>query len=90
MTEDMREAARKRIKAKRDFWSLVLIFAVVTVIINAVWFLSGYRDYYWPAWPMLGFVIALFFTAIGAYGPGSKPISDSAIDREIRKMNGDS
>lgn len=90
MNEDIREVARKRIKAKRDFWRLLLIFAAIAVIMNIVWFMSGYRSYYWPAWPMIGFVIALLFTGIGAFGPGNKPISDSDIDREIQKLNGES
>lgn len=86
--DDLREVARKRVKAKREFWNLVLIFIIVALIINAVWYFSGYRDYYWPAWPMLGFAIATLFTALGAYGPGSRPISDEQIDREIRKLKG--
>lgn len=89
MNEDIRDLARKRVKAKRDFWNLVLVFTVITVILNVIWFMSGYRSYYWPAWPMLGFVIAIFFNGINAYGPGSKPISDEAVEREIRKIKGE-
>lgn len=89
MSEDIRDVARKRLKAKRDFWSMVLTFVVITIVINIIWFLSGYRSYYWPAWPMLGFVIATLFTGISAFGPGNKPISDEAIDREVRKLRGE-
>ena len=88
MNEDIREVARKRVKAKRDFWNLLMVFGVIAVIMNVIWLMSGYHSYYWPAWPMIGFVIALFFTGISAYGPGSKPISDAEIDREIEKLNG--
>lgn len=88
MNEDLRAAARKRIKAKRDFWNLILVFAIVTVILNAVWFFSGV-GYYWPLWPMLGLAIAIFFVALSTYGPGSKPISDEEIDREVRKFKGE-
>lgn len=90
MNEDIRDIARKRVKAKRDFWNLLLIFGVIAVIMNVIWLMSGYRSYYWPTWPMIGFAIALFFTGIGAYGPGNKPISDDAIDREVKKLNGES
>ncbi|QIM19500.1 2TM domain-containing protein [Leucobacter coleopterorum] len=89
MSEDLRDIARKRLKAKRDFWGLVSTFVVITIVLNVIWFLSGYRDYYWPAWPMLGFTIATFFNGINAFGPGSRPITDEAIDREIRKLNGE-
>lgn len=88
MNEELRNSARKRIKARRDFWNMVIIFASIAVLLNLVWLLSGDRQYYWPAWPMGGFAIAIFFTALGTFGPGSKPISDAAIDREVRRMGG--
>lgn len=88
MNEELRDIARKRIKAKRDFWNLVFVFAIVTVIVNAVWLFSGV-GYYWPAWPMLGFVIALFFNGLSAFGPGNRPISEDAVDREVRKLSGE-
>lgn len=89
MAEDIRDIARKRLKAKRDFWSMVLTFVLVTLVINTIWVMNGTDTDYWPAWPMLGFAIATFFTGINVFGPGNKPISEEAIDREIRKMNGE-
>jgi len=89
MNEELRDSARKRIKAKRDFWNLVLVLIIVTIIVNAIWFFTGYREYYWPMWPMLGFAIAIFFTGLSAYGPGSRPISDDEIDREVRRIKGE-
>lgn len=88
--EELRNAARKRIKAKRDFWSLTLTLLIVTGILNAIWFLAGDNrsEYYWPMWPMLGFAIAIFFTALNAYGPTNRPISDAEIDRELRRYDG--
>lgn len=88
MNEQLRIQATKRIKARRDFWNLVMTFAIITIIINAIWYFSGYRGYYWPAWPMLGFVIALLFTALGTFGPKSRPISEEKIEQEMRKMQG--
>lgn len=88
MNEDIRDTARKRIKAKRDFWNMLLGFAALAVIFNVIWFVSGYRSYYWPAWPMIGFAIATIFSAINAFGSGNRGISDTDIDREIGKMNG--
>lgn len=89
MSEEIRDVALKRIKAKREFWKMVITFVIISFILNAIWLLSGYRDYYWPAWPMFGFAIATFFNALSAFGPGSKPISESDIDREVRKLNGE-
>lgn len=89
MSDDIRETARKRIKAKRDFWSMVIIFVIITVLLNGIWLISGYRTYYWPMWPMIGFAIATAFTAFSVFGPGGRPITDHAIDREVRKLGGD-
>ncbi len=88
MNEEMRDAARKRIKAKRDFWNMVVAFVIIAAVMNVVWLMSGYRSYYWPAWPMIGFAIATAFTAFNIFGPGRKPITDDDIDREVRKMGG--
>lgn len=88
MNDQLRDAARKRIKSRREFWNMVIIFVIVTLIVNAVWFFSGRHSYYWPVWPMIGFAIAILFTALGTFGPGSKPITDEAIDEEIRRMGG--
>lgn len=85
----LREAARKRIKGRRSFWNMVVLFVIVAIILNAVWLLtSGIGSHYWPAWPMVGLGIAILFSAFGTFGPGSRPITDDAIDAEIRKMGG--
>ncbi|HWL60008.1 MAG TPA: 2TM domain-containing protein [Microbacteriaceae bacterium] len=93
MTDDIREAARKRIKGRRDFWTMLLIFIVISAVLNVIWFMSlgsSGSDYYWPLWPMLGFLIATVLAAISTFGPGSKPITDERIDEEIRRMGGSS
>lgn len=87
MNEDIRESARKRIKSKRDFWNMLIGFAVLSIALNVIWWVSGYRTYYWPAWPMIGFAIATVFSAINAFGRGSREVTDADIDREIGKMN---
>lgn len=85
----MRDVARKRVKTKRDFWQMLTVFVVVSIGLNVVWFVSGYHQYYWPVWPMLGFVIATILSAFNAFGPGNRPITDEDIDREVRKMGGE-
>lgn len=89
MDQDLREAARKRIKAKRDFWSMVIIFIIIAILLNGIWWFSGSHRYYWPAWPMVGFALATAFTAFSVYGPGGRPITDEAIEREVRKLKGE-
>lgn len=91
MTDDIREVARKRIKARREFWTMVMIFVVITILLNVIWYItSGVSGYYWPMWPMIGFGIAIVFNALSTFGPGSMPITDQRIDAEIRRMGGGS
>ncbi|HWH27265.1 MAG TPA: 2TM domain-containing protein [Pseudolysinimonas sp.] len=94
MSDDLREAARKNLKARNDFKVMLAIFAVVTVIVIAIWALTGARGYFWPAWPILGMSIAAVFAGLDAYGVTRKHITESDIDAEIdrmtRKRSGDS
>lgn len=87
MTDDIREIARKRIKARRDFWQMVAVFVIVSIILVAVWAASGV-GYFWPLWPMLGFAIATLFSALATFGPLAQPISEAHIDAEIKRMGG--
>ena len=91
MTEDIREAARKRIKGRRDFWTMLFVFVVITILLNVIWLTSSSdaaNRYYWPMWPMIGFAIATVFSAFSTFGPGSRPITEDRIDEEVRRMGG--
>ena len=90
MSDDIRDVARKRIKARSDFWVMVGIFAGLSVLFTVIWFIGGADSYFWPAWPMLGFAIATFFNGLSTFGPGSRPITEDRIDAEVRKINGGS
>jgi hypothetical protein len=84
-TEDeARKRAIDRLKARRDFKSLLGTAAVVIAIVVVIWAASD-RGYFWPVWVMLGFAIALFFSGLKAYGPHRGPITEAEIQREIEK-----
>jgi uncharacterized membrane protein YhaH (DUF805 family) len=87
MSDDIREVARKRIKARRDFWYMIIVFVVIAAFCIGIWALTG-MGYFWPMWPLFGFAIATIFTAISTFGPGSRPISDAHIDEEVRRLGG--
>lgn len=85
MSTELRDAAIKSIKAKRDFWRLLGIFAIVSGILTAIWALSG-GGYFWPIWAMFGMGVAAAFSALSAYGPGKQPPSEQQIDNEMRRL----
>lgn len=87
--DDLRKEARRRLKARNDFRTLIVIFAVITVLLVVIWFLtSGPDSHFWPIWPILGFVIALVFAGLDASGLTRRYVSESDVDREVRKMTG--
>ena len=85
--EQLRAAAVKRINAKRNFWRLVGVFAIVSLLLTVIWALSG-GGYFWPMWAIFGMGVAAAFTGWGAYGPPAAPPSDEQINDEMRKMGG--
>ena len=85
--DDIRKQAKRRLKAKRDFWTFVGVWAAVTALLVAIWFFSSGADtYFWPVWPILGMGIAALFIGLDAYGPGRRYITESDIDAEVRRM----
>jgi len=91
MSDDIRAHAEKRIKNRRQFWSSSITLVVVFLIILVVWFVtSGGHGYFWPLWPGIAFAIAIVFHALNVFGPLGQPVTKDAIDREVRKLGGDS
>ena len=82
--EDLRSLAHKRIKARNDFYSYLLIWIAVSVVVTVVWALSG-LGYFWPGWVIAGMGIAALFQAIGVFGPSSR-ISEQRIDAEVERL----
>jgi 4-hydroxybenzoate polyprenyltransferase len=80
-----REAARKRVEAKRGLLQTAVTFGIVWAVLIVIWALTD-SDSFWPIWPILGMSVALAFQAWGVYG--RKPITDADIDRELRRGEG--
>lgn len=85
--DDLRREARARVKARNDFKVMLAIFAVIIVILVAIWyFTSGPTGYFWPVWPILGMGIAAVFAGLDAYGITRRYITESDIDAEVERM----
>ncbi|MGN6502691.1 MAG: 2TM domain-containing protein [Pseudolysinimonas sp.] len=86
--DDLRSVARRNLKARNDFKVMLAIFAVITIMLIVIWLLtSGAGSYFWPAWPILGFVIASVFAGLDAYGVTRKHITEADVDAEIARMS---
>lgn len=80
--ERSREAALRRLKAKRDFRMHLGAYLIVNAMLVGIWALSG-RENFWPAWVMLFWGVGLASSGWSAYL--QKPISEDDIRREIEK-----
>ncbi len=87
MTDADRDAAKKRIKARREFWSLLAVLVVISLFLVAIWFLTGANSYFWPIWPLMGFVIAILFTGLNAFGVINRKVTEGDIDAELARRN---
>lgn len=77
-----REAAIKRVKAKRDFKNHLAIYLIVNGLLVIIWAVGG-GGYFWPVWPIAGGGIGVAFNAWNVYF--EKPITENEIRREMER-----
>ena len=80
--DDRREAAIKRVKAKRDFKNHAAAYVIVNAMLVVIWAVSD-AGYFWPIWPILGWGVGLAFNAWNVYF--QRPISEADIQREMER-----
>jgi hypothetical protein len=77
-----RDAARRRVQAKRDFGSHLVAYVVVNSFLVAIWAITG-AGYFWPVWVIAGWGIGLVLHAWDAFW--RKPVTEADIDNEIHR-----
>jgi membrane protein implicated in regulation of membrane protease activity len=78
-------AAEKRLHDQTSFWRMLGVFVIVSLILAAIWWLSG-GGYFWPIWVFFAFGIALLFAGWNAFGPRDRQPSEERIQEEMRKF----
>jgi len=81
--DERREAAVKRLKAKRSFKTHLAVYLIVNTLLVVIWAVQGAGDDYWPFWTILGWGIGLAFHARSVYF--QQPITDDEIRREMER-----
>jgi Domain of unknown function (DUF1707)/2TM domain len=64
----MRPPGLRRAAAKANLLRSILWFGLISIVLLVVWAMSG-RGYFWPVWPILGFIIAIGWQAITVWSP---------------------
>ena len=83
--QDRRADAIKRLKARRDFKTHLVVYIVVNLALIGIWAISGV-DYFWPIWVILGWGVGLVLNAWDVYF--RRPISEEDIQREMDQGTG--
>ena len=83
--EQLRQAALKRIKKRRDFYWHLVTYLIVNGFMVFIWAM-GPRVGFWPMWVMIPWGIGLAFHAWAALG--DHDTTDAEVQREIDKMKG--
>jgi 2TM domain len=83
--------AKKRVKAKKDFYQHLMSYAIVNLFLFAINIITS-PSYLWFVFPMLGWGIGLAFHYVGVFGiPGfdilSKEWEEREVERELRRGN---
>src|SRR5436190_3490801 len=74
------ELARKRLQAKRDFASHLVVFVVVNAFFVGIWALTG-GGYFWPAWVIGCWGAGLVLHAWETYF--HRPVTDADVKAEL-------
>jgi len=77
-----REAARRRLHARRDFASHLVAYLVVNGFLVVVWAFTG-AGYFWPIWIICGWGIGLILHAWDTFW--RRPVTEADIDAEMRR-----
>jgi hypothetical protein len=75
----LRAPGPRRAAAKTNLVRLALWWGLLSVVLIVIWAASG-RGYFWPVWPILGFMLALGGQAIGVWSRFS-PYDDNRPPR---------
>lgn len=74
------EAAKRRVRARRDFASNVVAYVVINAALIVIWALSG-SGYFWPAWIIGVWSVILVLHWWNSFG--RRPMTEADIDAEM-------
>ncbi len=79
---DLRERAMVRLRKRRELAANVLAYVMVNAFLVVIWAVTG-AGYFWPVFPMAGWLIGLVFHGWDTFG--SEP-SEERIRREMERL----
>ena len=77
-----REAARRRVQARRDFGGHLAAYVVINTFLVLVWAITG-AGYFWPVWVIAAWGIGLVLHAWDVFL--RRPVTEADIDAELHR-----
>lgn len=84
VSDPVREAARKRIAARRDLVTHAVVYVVFNGLVVVAWVFTG-RGYFWPAWLMAIWGVGLLMQLWDVLW--RRPITEADIDAELGRRH---
>ena len=83
--EEVYELAKKRVKAKRDFYVHLVVYAVVNIMLVIIWAFPAGRGYPWFWWVIGGWGIGVLFNFLDVF-VWQRGGDKKAIEKEAEKI----
>ena len=85
--DELRTLAKRRLTARNEFNTYLLVWLGVSVLVVAIWALTNAGGYFWPVWPILGMGIGAVAKGYQVIRPEHGYISEEAIDAEAARLS---
>lgn len=82
-----RKKAIKRARDKRNFKAILVAYLVVNALIVAAWAIWDNHEDFWPGWTLGIWGLLMVSWGWDLYGR-PRPVSEEAIEREMRREEG--
>ena len=86
--EEVYEVAKKRVRAKRDFYKHLVVYVVVNIILVIIWAFPAGGGYPWFLWVIGGWGIGVLFNFLDVF-VWQRRGDKAAIEKEAEKIRGE-
>lgn len=83
--DELRAAAVKRLKAKREFKQHLLVYVAVNALVVGIWYLTS-TGFFWPIFLVGGWGIGVVMHAWDTFSPEATP---QQVAAEMDRLRGD-
>ena len=83
--EQIYEEAKKRVKAKKDFWGHFGAWATVNIILIIIWALTGNGSDLWFLWPLCIWGVFVLFHYLRAF-VFERRSDRTAVEKEVERI----